>query len=230
MGMAKRILKHGWLIAFVLILVIGYTQREFLFPVLFEHERAEESDTEVLALRPAEPSVEPGPDERIAESRPPGEPDATGAADTSRPPAASASAPASASELQAADEQAADAEPAPRWGRPPDDFGGDDAVMRTDRARAAFWAGDYDRAIILYRELVNDFDRNPDLYGEMGNVYYAQGQWREAAQAYYEAAERLLHRGQTSRAAHLNRLIRNLDQELANRLDRELATAYNRNQ
>lgn len=230
MGMAKRILKHGWLIVFVVIIVIGYLQRDFLFPGLVDGEHPPEQETETVAVPSAEPPVQPEPDARPTSDR------GDEVLNDDAQPAVEdqtriTEAPAGGDDLDLQDTTPqADDQQLPRWGRPPQEFGGNDVVMRTDRARAAFWSGDYDRAVILYRELIDEYDSNPDLYGELGNVHYAQGQRQEAAQAYYKAAERLLEHGQVSRAAQLNRVIRNLDAELAERLDRELAALDDRGQ
>lgn len=226
MGMAKRIMKHGWLVAFIVIIVIGYTQRDFLFPGLFDDEHPVDPETQTVAVSPVDTPPDVGRDERLLSDR-----DVEASqSEMPQPMEDQGPAPDSEADLQDSDQATTDDEQLARWGRPPEQFGGNDVVKRTDRARAAFWGGDYDRAVILYQELIADYRNDPDLYGEMGNVYYAQGQWNEAAEAYYKAAKRLLERGQVSRAARLNRVIRSMDAEMADQLNRELAAVRHRNQ
>lgn len=86
------------------------------------------------------------------------------------------------------------------------------------QARSAFQSGDSDKSISLYQELAELNPDDPNVYGELGNVFYAQGKWKQAGQAYYEAASRLLQHGQTGQVQYLYRVIQGLDQESADKL------------
>lgn len=90
---------------------------------------------------------------------------------------------------------------------------------RMDAAREAFWRKDFSTAEQAYRDLVQLAPDNPDAYGELGNLYYQQGQWQQAADAYYEAAQRLLNRGERYPAQHLLRVLWNLDSDKARALE-----------
>ncbi len=240
MGIAKRIFRHGWLIAFIIIIVIGYSQRERLFPGPVEP--AEEQAVKTVAVEEPQAQVAAlptGEDQPSGSAQ--GSADAAGKADRadggshqapSKNPDSGPgvdSSPLSSRSAPANEEYRGSlaAKPGNRqWGRPPvhvTESRADEFVTKINQARESFWSGDYARAIQWYRELIRQRDADPDLYGELGNVYYAQGQWSEAAEAYYQAAERLLRRGQISRATYLKRVIRGLDPEKAKQLDRAFA-------
>lgn len=98
----------------------------------------------------------------------------------------------------------------------------EDAVSRLNRARNAFWSGNYQEAERLYSELLAENPDNPDIHGELGNVYYAQGKWPEAGESYYNAAHQLVKLGYVARANYLQRIIAGLDAEKAKLLDEEI--------
>ena len=56
----------------------------------------------------------------------------------------------------------------------------------------------------------------------MGNIFYIQGKWKEAGQAYYEAAIRLMRQGQTGQVQYLDRVIHGLDKESAEKLSSQM--------
>lgn len=87
-----------------------------------------------------------------------------------------------------------------------------------EQARQAFSAGNPDRAISLYQELADLNPDDPNIFGELGNIFYSQGKWKQAGTAYYEAASRLLDRGHTGQVQYLYRVIQGLDQESAEKL------------
>jgi len=86
------------------------------------------------------------------------------------------------------------------------------------RARNAFWRGQLDEAVSSYQELVNTNPADPNAYGELGNVYYAMGNWEKAGDAYYEAAKRLIKRNQTEQLEYLLRVLHGLNEEKAKKL------------
>jgi tetratricopeptide (TPR) repeat protein len=87
----------------------------------------------------------------------------------------------------------------------------------------AYWSGDIQSAEKLYLYLANIEDRNPDVYGELGNVYYAQGEWKQAGQAYYEAAVRLLAINKGDQVNYLLQLIQGLDSDSAQLLRQKIS-------
>jgi len=91
-----------------------------------------------------------------------------------------------------------------------------------NQARLAFQAGEHDKSVTLYQELISLDSDEPNAFGEMGNVYYAQGKWKQAGQAYYEAATRLLAKGQVEQVQYLYRVIQGLDQDSAKKLRSQL--------
>jgi hypothetical protein len=90
------------------------------------------------------------------------------------------------------------------------------------QARQAYWQRDYAAAVKAYQQLLEADPENPDLYGELGNVYYGMGEWQKAGQAYYSAAQRLLARGRTQQVSYLLRVIEGLDTELAGKLRQQI--------
>ena len=91
-----------------------------------------------------------------------------------------------------------------------------------NQARIAFHAGDSNKSVSIYQQLVDLNPDNPNTYGEMGNVLYVQGKWKEAGQAYYEAATRLLSSGQPAQVMYLYRVIQGLDPESAEKLRNQM--------
>ena len=96
-------------------------------------------------------------------------------------------------------------------------------VMAT--ARESFWLRDFDDAEQHYRKLTQIDPDNPDGYGEMGNMYFSQGKWDEAAAAYYEAGTRLLNEGRVVQARHMVEVIRGLNSPLADELEAQVVAA-----
>lgn len=90
-------------------------------------------------------------------------------------------------------------------------------------ARQSFWNGNSDISIKYYLDLARDESVSPDVYGELGNVYYAQGKWKLAGEAYYEAAVRLLDLNKTSQVGFLLRIIQGLDTVSADKLRQKMS-------
>lgn len=90
-------------------------------------------------------------------------------------------------------------------------------------ARMAYWSGDIQSAEKLYLYLANIEDSNPDVYGELGNIYYARGEWKQAGQAYYEAAVRLLAINKGDQVSYLLQLIQGLDSDSAQLLRQKIS-------
>ncbi|HEY9199471.1 MAG TPA: tetratricopeptide repeat protein, partial [Gammaproteobacteria bacterium] len=78
-------------------------------------------------------------------------------------------------------------------------------------ARGAFWARDFAQAEQLYRQLAADYPAASEPVGELGNMYFTQGRWHDAAAAYGDAVERLARAGDVPRAWRLLRVLHDLD-------------------
>jgi hypothetical protein len=85
-------------------------------------------------------------------------------------------------------------------------------------AREAYWLHDHQEAESLYRQLIALDPDNPDGYGELGNLYFTQGKWDEAASAYFEAGSRLARSGHIMEAENLLDVIRGLEDPRADEL------------
>ncbi len=102
---------------------------------------------------------------------------------------------------------------------------GEKAYQLLASAREAYWLRDYDIAESKYLELVLVEPDNPDGYGELGNMYFSQGQWDQAASAYYEAGVRLVGQGLMDQAEELVAVIRGLSGPHANDLEQKIREA-----
>ncbi len=91
-------------------------------------------------------------------------------------------------------------------------------------AREAYWQRDYQAAIGKYRNLIESDPKNPDYSGELGNVYYAMNDYRNASELYFRTAMLLLEQGQRDEAGQLlpplNAMNRQLGDQLRNELKR----------
>jgi len=92
-------------------------------------------------------------------------------------------------------------------------------------AREAFWLHNYDDAEKNYRALTKLEPQNPDGFGELGNMYFSQGRWEEAAAAYYEAGTRLISEGRLDPARELVIVIRGLNGQQADELNTLITSA-----
>ena len=93
------------------------------------------------------------------------------------------------------------------------------------KAREAFWLRDFEEAEQQYRKLTQLEPDNPDGYGEMGNMYFSQGNWDESAAAYYEAGIRLLKEGRVQQALQMVEVIRGLNGAQADDLEAQVNAA-----
>lgn len=105
---------------------------------------------------------------------------------------------------------------------PNNNMSSDTSQMLT-RARQSFWNGNAQLSEKLYLELIHHQETDPDIYGELGNVYYTQGKWKQAGEAYYEAAIRLLELNQNDQVHYLLRVIQGLDTASAERLKQKIS-------
>jgi hypothetical protein len=94
-------------------------------------------------------------------------------------------------------------------------------------AREAYWLRDYDTAEVKYQALTGLEPDNPDGYGELGNMYFSQGKWDQAATAYYQAGVRLVGQGLLTQAEELLSVIRGLNGANADELEQKITDARN---
>jgi hypothetical protein len=92
-------------------------------------------------------------------------------------------------------------------------------------AREAYWLREYDTAESKYLALTRLEPDNPDGYGELGNMYFSQGKWDQAAAAYYAAGVRLVGQGLLEQAEELIAVIRGLNGANADDLEQKIADA-----
>lgn len=94
-------------------------------------------------------------------------------------------------------------------------------------ARQLFWNGNPADSEKIYLNLTRLDNSDPDIYGELGNVYYAQGKWKLAGEAYYEAAIRLMankgNDGHMAEVSHLLKVIQGIDAESATKLRNKIS-------
>ena len=93
-------------------------------------------------------------------------------------------------------------------------------------ARTAFWNRDLAVAELKYHSLSAKLPDNPDVMGELGNVFYVQGKHKQTIEAYYRAAELLIDEGRSSRVNIILDLIYELEPEKANTLRARMARMH----
>ncbi len=89
-------------------------------------------------------------------------------------------------------------------------------------ARKAYWRKDYQTAINLYQQMIQEDNTNPDYLGELGNIYFALNDYQNAATQYYQAALVLLQSNQHDRARLLISPVTAMNRDLGNRLRHQL--------
>jgi tetratricopeptide (TPR) repeat protein len=103
-----------------------------------------------------------------------------------------------------------------------------DEIVKNEliQAREAFWHRDLAKAETLYAELTAKQSDNPDIWGELGNVYLAQNKVKEAADAYYKAAEILIDEGRLRQVGQLMGVIQMAEPAKAQALDQKIRKLY----
>lgn len=91
-------------------------------------------------------------------------------------------------------------------------------------ARTAFAAGDTQWAVYYYSMYLDQRNADANAWGELGNVHYQDGNFPEAARAYFNAANLLIDRGQTARAIQLIPAIEEGDPGLSEAIHLRLTT------
>jgi len=89
-------------------------------------------------------------------------------------------------------------------------------------ARRAYWSQDLPGAEMAYRDLIDRRADDPNPAGELGNLYYRQGRWQEAAEVYREAALRLARLDRFGQAMHMVFIVGGLDGQAGQALNQEI--------
>ncbi|MCP5372927.1 MAG: hypothetical protein H6907_14470 [Hyphomicrobiales bacterium] len=144
-----------------------------------------------------------------------------------RPPAPAAQpapqpAPAAAPTPAPAPAPAAAPAPAPAAAAPAPAPAQDNLRAEWMAARKAFWDGDLEAAETKYIDLMAANADEPDLAGELGNLYLRQGKRDEAAAMYLEAGRRILRGPNPVRANTVIAILMGLSPESADELRRDL--------
>ena len=92
-------------------------------------------------------------------------------------------------------------------------------------AREEYHRGNIEGSITNYKQVIANTKDNYDAYGELGNVYLSRGKYREAADAYFEAASILVKQGQTARARSLLPMLDRLDRSKADALNQLISSS-----
>jgi len=222
MKIIQSILSKSLLVAVVILIALGYHFRAVLFPQRFAVATSAQPATPpaqtqdpmpdmtpppVIAV-PALPQETPPAVETPPEVMPePGVmPESAVTPEPALPPAepAGESAPESVPVPASPDVSGAPASVAPITS-------GTSDSPSLAAARAAFWARDFAQAEQLYKQLATEHPAASEPVGELGNMYFTQGRWHDAAAAYGDAVERLARAGDVPRAWRLLRVLNDLD-------------------
>ncbi len=96
------------------------------------------------------------------------------------------------------------------------------------KAREAFWRRDLRTAIETYRELTRLAPEDADVWGEYGNVLFAANDMPAAAEAYAQAAERLIAAGRREEVTALLPIIQRFYPARAQALQQKLQASASR--
>ncbi|MCK4742583.1 MAG: hypothetical protein KAT25_02050 [Sulfuriflexus sp.] len=94
--------------------------------------------------------------------------------------------------------------------------------MSLSEARQAYWARDMAKSERLYRIITSTDETNINAWGELGNLYYMQARWQEAARAYAEVALGLIEKDDLQQAAYFHSLVNQMDREQSERINQRL--------
>lgn len=234
MKLVQRILSRSMLILVAILAAVGYHFRAELFPQWFGPEARERSAQPAPAAEAPPAADVPVQTTEVVPPPAPTAADDGGMTTASQPVAAvppenPGFAAPSDTDMQRFGQPAETASPATDYAAPDvAAHSGETTPMDTATAaqtsdplaaaRSAFWAQDLDAAERLYRQAAESDPASADALGELGNVYYAQGRWADAATVYAGAVERLGASGDHLRAEHLIRVLDGLDPERAQSL------------
>lgn len=146
-------------------------------------------------------------------------------AEPSPPTAEPAAQPAPAKPAPAAAVQPAPAAPATATDKPQTTAqSASDLEAQRNEARQAYWNGDRAKTERLYKAMAAANPENVDILGELGNLYFSQRRYDEAATYYHMAAKQLISDGQTPKAMGLINVLQSIAPAKASEL-RALAAA-----
>ncbi len=91
-----------------------------------------------------------------------------------------------------------------------------------NKARQAYWQGQYPQSAKYYQQAIDLLPESPDAHGELGNLYYDQGEWDKAGESLYQAAIRLIENGRSDKAFTMLSIIRGLKHKRADELEKRL--------
>ena len=91
-------------------------------------------------------------------------------------------------------------------------------------ARRSFWEQDPATTEKAYQTLIREYPDEPDLPGELGNIYLNQGRWQEATDLYYEAGMRALRSTHHARVGEIMGILYSLDPAKAEALRQNMKT------
>lgn len=91
-----------------------------------------------------------------------------------------------------------------------------------NKARHAYWQNRYQESVSYYQQAIKLMPDSPEGYGELGNVYYTQGEWDKSGENLYQSAIRLLDQGRADKAHSMLLIIRGLKHERADDLEQRL--------
>lgn len=110
---------------------------------------------------------------------------------------------------------------------PPDSSGAqntptpeEQALAGLTAARQAWQNGKTEESIRRYQALIRQFPNHPDFAGELGNIYFTQGNYQMALDAYSEAFGRLMRMEDYDRARRVLEMIRRMDYKRASYLEK----------
>lgn len=110
----------------------------------------------------------------------------------------------------------------------PMDAGLDDALKdKWVAARTAYWAGDKEKAEELYKAIVEE-SKEADVAGELGNMYFSERRYDDAAAMYYEAGLRYLDSDTPMQAGMVMGVLSQIAPQKAGELREKLMEKHNK--
>lgn len=89
-------------------------------------------------------------------------------------------------------------------------------------AREAYWSNELDNAVGFYTSLLEKKPDSLDYKGELANVYWKQGNAKQAAELFTEIAPKLAAQGRVTEAFNMKLYVDMVDPELASKIDAAL--------
>lgn len=86
-------------------------------------------------------------------------------------------------------------------------------------AREAYWSNELDSAAGFYQSLLKQVPDSIEYKGELANVYWKQGNAKQAAELFTEVAPKLAAQGRTTEALNMKLYVDMVDPELSKKID-----------